>query len=42
MIPAEARPEDERTPMEQLVAERRPVIRLKTHRLYGTALDIDA
>ncbi|WP_405820108.1 TIGR03618 family F420-dependent PPOX class oxidoreductase [Streptomyces sp. NBC_01390] len=41
MIPAAARPEDEQVFLEQLVAERRLVIRLKAHRLYGTALDID-
>jgi PPOX class probable F420-dependent enzyme len=42
MIPLEARPEDEQAFLEQLVVERRLVIRLKTDRLYGTALDIDA
>ncbi|WP_371661673.1 TIGR03618 family F420-dependent PPOX class oxidoreductase [Streptomyces sp. NBC_00280] len=42
MIPAAARPEDEQAFLEGLVAERRLVIRLKTHRLYGTALDIGA
>lgn len=41
MIPAAARPEDEQAFLEELVAERRLVIRLKTHRLYGTALDIE-
>lgn len=40
MIPAAARPEDEDAFLEQLVAERRVVIRLKAQRLYGTALDI--
>ncbi|MEO3751269.1 PPOX class F420-dependent oxidoreductase [Streptomyces sp. B6B3] len=41
MIPRTARPEDEDAFLEQLVAERRVVIRLKVDRLYGTALDID-
>ncbi|MGW0876317.1 pyridoxamine 5'-phosphate oxidase family protein [Streptomyces sp. NPDC002740] len=41
MIPADARPEDEDTFLEQQVAERRVVVRLKVDRLYGTALDID-
>ncbi|MER5199329.1 pyridoxamine 5'-phosphate oxidase family protein [Streptomyces sp. NPDC002755] len=41
MIPADARPEDEDAFLEQLVAERRVVVRLKVDRLYGTALDID-
>ncbi|MDR6979816.1 PPOX class probable F420-dependent enzyme [Streptomyces sp. 3330] len=41
MIPAQARPEDEDEFLEQLVAERRVVVRLKVDRLYGTALDID-
>ncbi|CCK24974.1 pyridoxamine 5'-phosphate oxidase [Streptomyces davaonensis JCM 4913] len=41
MIPQGARPEDEAAFLEQLVAERRVVIRLKVDRLYGTALDID-
>ncbi|MGW0598909.1 PPOX class F420-dependent oxidoreductase [Streptomyces sp. NPDC002776] len=40
MIPATAKPEDEDAFLEQLVAERRVVIRLKVDRLYGTALDI--
>ncbi|MCL7424794.1 MULTISPECIES: TIGR03618 family F420-dependent PPOX class oxidoreductase [unclassified Streptomyces] len=40
MIPAAAKPEDEDAFLEQLVAERRVVIRLKVDRLYGTALDI--
>ncbi|MGW0769750.1 PPOX class F420-dependent oxidoreductase [Streptomyces sp. NPDC002676] len=40
MIPADAQPEDEDAFLEQLVAERRVVIRLKVDRLYGTALDI--
>ncbi|MGW0882107.1 PPOX class F420-dependent oxidoreductase [Streptomyces sp. NPDC002671] len=40
MIPADAKPEDEDAFLEQLVAERRVVIRLKVDRLYGTALDI--
>ncbi len=42
MIPATARPEDEQAFLEELVAERRLVIRLKAGRLYGTALDIGA
>uniref|UniRef100_A0AAU2A668 TIGR03618 family F420-dependent PPOX class oxidoreductase n=1 Tax=Streptomyces sp. NBC_00093 TaxID=2975649 RepID=A0AAU2A668_9ACTN len=42
MIPPAARPEDEQAFLEQQVAERRLVIRLKAHRLYGTALDIEA
>ncbi|MDA3625176.1 PPOX class F420-dependent oxidoreductase [Saccharopolyspora sp. WRP15-2] len=42
MIPAAAKPEDEDAFLEQLVAERRVVIRLKVDRLYGTALDIDS
>jgi PPOX class probable F420-dependent enzyme len=42
MIPAAARPEDEQAFLEELVAERRLVIRLKAHQLYGTALDIGA
>lgn len=41
MIPEAARPADETAFLEQLVAERRVVIRLKVSRLYGTALDID-
>ncbi|MFF7238992.1 TIGR03618 family F420-dependent PPOX class oxidoreductase [Streptomyces collinus] len=41
MIPHAAKPEDEGAFLEQLVAERRVVIRLKVDRLYGTALDID-
>ncbi|MER6468033.1 pyridoxamine 5'-phosphate oxidase family protein [Streptomyces collinus] len=41
LIPQAAKPEDEGAFLEQLVAERRVVIRLKVDRLYGTALDID-
>lgn len=41
MIPQSARPEDEDAFLEELVAERRVVIRLKVNRLYGTALDIE-
>ncbi|MEU6509023.1 TIGR03618 family F420-dependent PPOX class oxidoreductase [Streptomyces sp. NPDC046942] len=41
MIPEAAKPEDEDAFLEQLVVERRVVIRLKVDRLYGTALDID-
>ncbi|WP_149548313.1 PPOX class F420-dependent oxidoreductase [Streptomyces marokkonensis] len=40
-VPQSARPEDEQAFLEQLVAERRVVIRLKVDRLYGTALDIE-
>ncbi|MFC7328194.1 pyridoxamine 5'-phosphate oxidase family protein [Marinactinospora rubrisoli] len=38
IVPAE-RPEDEAAFLEELVAERRVVIRLKVDRLYGLALD---
>ncbi|MEU9119849.1 TIGR03618 family F420-dependent PPOX class oxidoreductase [Streptomyces sp. NPDC048506] len=41
MIPEAARPEDEGAFLEQLVAERRVVIRLPVDRLYGTALDVN-
>ncbi|MFE5208131.1 PPOX class F420-dependent oxidoreductase [Streptomyces sp. NPDC056600] len=41
MVPERAKPEDERAFLEQLVAERRVVIRLKADRLYGTALDVE-
>ncbi|WP_338492668.1 PPOX class F420-dependent oxidoreductase [Streptomyces sp. SJL17-4] len=41
MIPQAAKPEDENAFLEQLVAERRVVIRLKVTRLYGTALDVN-
>ncbi|WP_251096499.1 PPOX class F420-dependent oxidoreductase [Streptomyces sp. Caat 7-52] len=41
MIPKAMRPEDEDAFLEQLVAERRVVVRLQVDRLYGTALDID-
>ncbi len=40
MVPAAARPADENAFLEQLVAERRVVVRLKVSRLYGTALDV--
>ncbi|MER5476404.1 PPOX class F420-dependent oxidoreductase [Streptomyces sp. NPDC002734] len=40
MVPESGKPEDERGFFEQLVAERRVVIRLKADRLYGTALDV--
>ncbi|MFE1237501.1 pyridoxamine 5'-phosphate oxidase family protein [Streptomyces tendae] len=40
MVPQAAKPEDEEAFLEQLVAERRVVIRLKVDRLYGTALDV--
>ncbi len=39
LLPEAARPADENAFLEQLVAERRLVIRLKVRRLYGTALD---
>ncbi|WP_320784741.1 pyridoxamine 5'-phosphate oxidase family protein [Streptomyces sp. CRN 30] len=38
--PAAATAEEERELLEQLVAERRVVVRLRVERLYGTALDI--
>ncbi|MEH0529887.1 PPOX class F420-dependent oxidoreductase, partial [Streptomyces stelliscabiei] len=41
MVPKSAEPEDEDAFLEQLVAERRVVVRLRVTRLYGTALDID-
>ncbi|MER6113609.1 TIGR03618 family F420-dependent PPOX class oxidoreductase [Streptomyces hirsutus] len=40
LVPEAAKPEDETAFLEQLVAERRVVVRLKVDRLYGTALDI--
>ncbi|MEV7654795.1 TIGR03618 family F420-dependent PPOX class oxidoreductase [Streptomyces anulatus] len=40
MVPAAGRPADEAAFFEELVAERRVVIRLKVDRLYGTALDL--
>ncbi|GAA0912035.1 pyridoxamine 5'-phosphate oxidase family protein [Nonomuraea longicatena] len=40
MLPAAARPEDPTAFLEQQVAERRVVVRLKVTRLYGTAIDI--
>ncbi|GGV14416.1 pyridoxamine 5'-phosphate oxidase family protein [Streptomyces griseoflavus] len=40
MVPEAARPEDEQAFLEELVAERRLVVRLKVDRLYGTALDV--
>ncbi|MFF2862231.1 PPOX class F420-dependent oxidoreductase [Streptomyces rubiginosohelvolus] len=40
MVPEAGRPEDEAAFFEELVAERRVVIRLKVDRLYGTALDV--
>ncbi|MFD4021897.1 pyridoxamine 5'-phosphate oxidase family protein [Streptomyces sp. NPDC058576] len=40
MVPAAARPADENAFLEELVAERRVVVRLKVSRLYGTALDV--
>ncbi|SCK52802.1 pyridoxamine 5'-phosphate oxidase family protein [Streptomyces sp. WMMB 322] len=41
ILPEPMRPADERAFLEQLVEERRVVIRLKVNRLYGTALDVD-
>ncbi|MEU9335713.1 PPOX class F420-dependent oxidoreductase [Streptomyces sp. NPDC048290] len=41
MVPQAAKPADENAFLEQLVAERRVVIRLKVDRLYGTALDVN-
>lgn len=41
MIPKADRPEDEAAFLEELVAERRVVIRMQVDRLYGTVLDID-
>ena len=44
MVPEAAKPADQDAQdafLEQLVAERRVVIRLKVDRLYGTALDIE-
>ncbi len=40
LVPESARPADELAFFEELVAERRLVIRLRVNRLYGTALDI--
>jgi PPOX class probable F420-dependent enzyme len=42
MLPAEVRSDLGQAFFEQLVAERRVVIRLKVSRLYGTALDVTA
>ncbi|MET7746628.1 TIGR03618 family F420-dependent PPOX class oxidoreductase [Streptomyces sp. NPDC005385] len=41
MVPSAAKPEDEAAFFEQLVEERRVVIRLRVERLHGTALDIE-
>ncbi|MEY7981491.1 TIGR03618 family F420-dependent PPOX class oxidoreductase [Streptomyces pilosus] len=41
MVPEATRPEDEQAFREELVAERRLVVRLKVDRLYGTALDVE-
>ncbi|MFD5479127.1 PPOX class F420-dependent oxidoreductase [Streptomyces hawaiiensis] len=41
MIPAGAAPDDEDAFLQELVDERRVVIRLKVDRLYGTALDVE-
>ncbi|OEV29358.1 pyridoxamine 5'-phosphate oxidase [Streptomyces nanshensis] len=41
MLPESMRPADERAFLEQLVDERRVVIRLRVDRMYGTALDVD-
>lgn len=40
MVPQDAKPENEAAFLEQLVAERRVVVRSKVHHLYGTALDV--
>ncbi|MFC5958440.1 pyridoxamine 5'-phosphate oxidase family protein [Streptomyces pratens] len=40
LVPEAAKPKDEAAFLEQLVVERRVVVRLKVDRLYGTALDI--
>jgi PPOX class probable F420-dependent enzyme len=40
MIPKAGRPADEAAFLQELVAERRVVIRMKVDRLYGTVLDI--
>jgi hypothetical protein len=41
MIQSAVKPENEDASLEQLVAERRVVIRLKVDRLYGTTLDVN-
>ena len=41
MVPEAGKPDDEAAFLEELVAERRVVIRLKADRLYGTVLDVD-
>ncbi|WP_405799411.1 TIGR03618 family F420-dependent PPOX class oxidoreductase [Streptomyces sp. NBC_01506] len=41
MLPTAAQPQDADAFLEQQVAERRIVIRLRVERLYGTALDIN-
>ena len=41
MLPGDAAPQDEGAFLEQLVAERRVVVRLRVARLYGTARDTD-
>lgn len=41
MLPEPMRPPDERAFLEQLVDERRVVIRLRVSRMYGTALDVE-
>ena len=41
LIPEAAAPDEEDALLEQLVADRRVVVRLKVDRLYGSALDID-
>ncbi|MER7077480.1 PPOX class probable F420-dependent enzyme [Saccharopolyspora kobensis] len=40
IVSAAAKPDDEGAFLEQMVAERRLVIRLKVDRLYGTVLDV--
>ncbi|WP_016910182.1 pyridoxamine 5'-phosphate oxidase family protein [Streptomyces xiaopingdaonensis] len=41
IVPEPGKPLDEEAFFEQLVAERRVVVRLRAQRLYGTALDFD-
>lgn len=42
MTPGFAEPHEEAAFLEQLVADRRVVIRIRVSRLYGTALDMPA
>lgn len=41
MLPEPMKPADERAFLQQLVDERRVVIRLRVNRMYGTSLDVD-